>query len=127
MQPGDTALGDQLDAAPATIPSVAIGDYEGQPRVIARVVATLPPTCTKVAWLDADILFERPDWAILTSRLLDRFTIVQVFEQVIRLPRHHTEYRGDGEVIGGFAHSYSHRKEIHLGGHYHEHGHTGFG
>ena len=44
VQPGDTALGAQLDAAAATIPSVAIGDYEGQPRVIARVVATLPPT-----------------------------------------------------------------------------------
>ncbi|MBP6608493.1 MAG: hypothetical protein KA258_02825 [Deltaproteobacteria bacterium] len=96
-------------------------------RLLNVAIATLPPTCTKIAWLDADILFERPDWAILTSRLLDRFTIVQVFEQVIRLPRHHTEYRGDGEVIGGFAHSYSHRKEIHLGGHYHEHGHTGFG
>ncbi len=44
VQPGDTTLGAQLDAAAATIPSVAIGDYEGQPRVIARVVATLPPT-----------------------------------------------------------------------------------
>ena len=44
VQPGDTTLGEQLDAAAATIPSVAIGDYEGQPRVIARVVATLPPT-----------------------------------------------------------------------------------
>lgn len=40
----DTALGDFVVAAPATIPSVASGDYEGQPRVIARVVATLPPT-----------------------------------------------------------------------------------
>ena len=44
VQIGDTALGDQLDAAPATIPGVRVGDYEGLPRVIARVVATLPPT-----------------------------------------------------------------------------------
>jgi len=44
VQATDTALGEPLDAAPATIPGVAIGDYEGQPRVVARVVATLPPT-----------------------------------------------------------------------------------
>ncbi len=40
----DTALGDFVVAAPATIPSVAGGDFEGQPRIIARVVATLAPT-----------------------------------------------------------------------------------
>lgn len=41
---GDEALGSQVDVAPASIPSVTIGDFEGQPRVIARVVSTLPPT-----------------------------------------------------------------------------------
>jgi hypothetical protein len=29
-------------------------------RLLNVAIATLPPTCTKVAWLDADILFERP-------------------------------------------------------------------
>lgn len=40
----DTKLGDFVVAAPATVPSVAPGDYEGQQRIVARVVATLPPT-----------------------------------------------------------------------------------
>lgn len=40
----DVALGEPLDAAPATIGAITIGEYEGQPRMIARVTATLPPT-----------------------------------------------------------------------------------
>lgn len=40
----DTALATPLDAAPASIPSVAVGDFDGEPRIVARVVATLPPT-----------------------------------------------------------------------------------
>jgi len=96
-------------------------------RLLNVAIATLPPTCTKVAWLDADILFERADWATATSRLLDSHAIVQVFTQVIRLPRHTTAYRGDGEIIEGFAAVHARAPELHLGGHYHEHGHTGFG
>ncbi len=96
-------------------------------RLLNVAITTLPPTCTKVAWLDADILFERADWAVETSRLLDTHAIVQVFSQVIRLPRHHTAYRGEGESLDGFAAIYASQPRIHLGGHYHEHGHTGFG
>jgi hypothetical protein len=48
-------------------------------RLLNLGLAALPPSCTKVAWLDCDIVFERKDWADQASRLLDRFTLVQPF------------------------------------------------
>lgn len=101
-------------------------------RLLNVAVERLPPTCTKVAWLDADILFERADWATQTSLLLDEKQIVQVFSTVVRLPRGATSLPAlpDGEspeLIESFASVYGRDPAVHLGGHYHEHGHTGFG
>ncbi len=96
-------------------------------RLLNVAIAQLPPTCTKVAWLDADILFERADWAIQTSRLLDRYAIVQVFSSVVRLSRGATSSVGDEETIPSFASIYASDAAVHRAGHYHQHGHTGFG
>lgn len=38
----DVALGDLLDSAEASIPSIALVDHDGLPRITARVTATLP-------------------------------------------------------------------------------------
>jgi len=107
-------------------------------RLLNVAVSALPPRCTKVAWLDADILFARPDWAVLTSKLLDTYAVVQVFDHVVRLPKNATafptenplsmhETRDTPESIESFACVFSHHPKVHLGGHYHEHGHSGFG
>ncbi len=101
-------------------------------RLLNVAVSTLPPTCTKVAWLDADILFTRADWATETSRLLDSQQIVQVFTSVVRLPRGVTAFpdakdSDPPELIESFASVFTAHPTSHLGGHYHEHGHTGFG
>ena len=42
--PGDTQLGSQVDVAAATIPAIGEDTVDGAPRVVLRVVATLPPT-----------------------------------------------------------------------------------
>jgi len=66
-------------------------------RLLNVAVSALPPRCTKVAWLDADILFARPDWAVLTSKLLDTYAVVQVFDHVV-CPDNHRCIGGCGVV-----------------------------
>jgi hypothetical protein len=79
-----------------------------------------------VAWLDCDILFERADWAVETSRRLDEFPVLQLFERAIRLPRDHSSYRGEGDCFDSFAAIYRSNPNSLLRGDFERHGHTGF-
>jgi hypothetical protein len=56
-------------------------------RLINLALARLPRHVTKVAWLDADILFTNPDWAQQTSALLDAWPLVQPHDWVGRMAR----------------------------------------
>jgi len=49
-------------------------------RLINIAVDALPSACDKVAWLDADILFENDEWVRETSRLLETYCVVQPFD-----------------------------------------------
>lgn len=95
-------------------------------RLINLAVASLPTSVHKIAWLDCDVLFSNPDWAIQTAALLDDFPIVQTFKTAIRLPRSQTSYRGLGEVWNGFA-WVSEVVPDAFARDYTQHGHTGFG
>lgn len=55
-------------------------------RLLNLLIDQLPDRYTKVAWVDADILFANPDWAVETSALLDDYELVQPYEYVVRLP-----------------------------------------
>ena len=72
-------------------------------RLLNLAISKLPKTCSKVAWLDADILFAEPDWAVKTSHLLDKHQIVQPYHRVIRLPPRSQWYQGTGEMRKSFA------------------------
>ncbi len=63
-------------------------------RLINLAIAQLPATATKVAWLDADILFANPAWAQQTAAGLNRWPIVQPCDSVGRLSRSQTIFRG---------------------------------
>jgi hypothetical protein len=58
----------------------------------------LPPDAKYIAWVDADVWFMRPDWALETIHQLQHFKIVQMFTHAIDLgPSHeplqqHTGY-----------------------------------
>jgi hypothetical protein len=95
-------------------------------RLINLAVASLPARAEKIAWLDCDVLFSNPDWAIETAALLDEVPIVQPFKTAIRLPRAHDAYRGLGEVWSGFAWVSEVEPEV-FAKDYIKHGHTGFG
>jgi hypothetical protein len=50
----------------------------------------LPLECRKVAWLDADVLFENPDWVSETATALDRYPVTQPFHVARMLRRDET-------------------------------------
>jgi len=52
---------------------------------IARL---LPASWRKVAWIDADVQFTRPDWAQETLQLLEHYDILQMFSQAVDLNAH---------------------------------------
>lgn len=95
-------------------------------RLLNFAISRLPKTCRKVAWLDGDILFERPDWAVETARMLDEFPIVQLFDRAIRLPRGHGDFTGEGDAWESFASVYRRSPQALLAGDFAAHGHTGF-
>jgi hypothetical protein len=59
-------------------------------RLLNIAITQLPDNCDKVAWLDADILFENDAWVAETKQLLRDFTIVQPFHTAWLLPPNYT-------------------------------------
>lgn len=51
-------------------------------RLLNLALRALPADCHAVAWLDADIVFDRPDWPELTLQGLLRYPLVQPFRDV---------------------------------------------
>ena len=95
-------------------------------RLLNLAIRALPPRVTKVAWLDADILFANPRWAAETSARLDRFAVVQPFASVVRLPRGHDAFTGEGQHWEGFGAVHARDPKILRRGHFDQHGHSGF-
>lgn len=56
-------------------------------RLLNIALKHLPEKCSKVAWLDSDIVFNREDWDILLRSQLEKFQFVQVFKEVCDLPK----------------------------------------
>lgn len=86
----------------------------------------LPTECTKVAWLDCDVLFDSPLWAHETTELLDTHTVVQPFGTVVRLPRDAVLDNGRGKRWLSFGSVYKVNPDLAASGLFEPHGHTGF-
>lgn len=62
---------------------VRSGDVLWQKERLLNIgIGSLPDTCDKVVWLDADALFANEDWVLETSRALERYRTVQPYETV---------------------------------------------
>ena len=95
-------------------------------RLINLGVSQLPPLANKVAWLDGDILFTNPDWAVQTAALLDHFPVAQPFSERGNLLLDGTSHDEQTGSLKSFA--FLHGIDpalIHIGN-YSEHGNTGF-
>jgi hypothetical protein len=79
-----------------------------------------------IIWCDADVYFENKDWFRITSRLLDRYPVVQPFEEAVRLPRGARRYTRRGENFVSFSEVYKESPQVLLKGDFARHGHTGF-
>jgi hypothetical protein len=55
-------------------------------RVINLAVRWVPPGCTKIMWVDCDVLFDNDEWVYQTSRMLDDSVVVQPYYQNAKLP-----------------------------------------
>ena len=95
-------------------------------RLLNLAMARLPARCAKVAWLDCDIMFANPSWAVETARLLDHHALVQPFSSVIRLPRPDVVAAAHGEAASGFAAMCTKQPELVRAGTHDRHGETGF-
>lgn len=125
----ECAMGDRpfdLPSAPNVIQVRGPHVLWQKERLINLAVAQLPLTATKVAWLDGDILFDNPDWAIETARLLDDFPVVQPFSRAIRLHRNCLSAKGTEYAVDGFAATITRQPAALNAGAFHAHGHTGF-
>jgi hypothetical protein len=94
-------------------------------RLLNLAVARLPASCAKIAWVDCDVLFDNPEWAVETSRLLERSPVVQPFDSAIRLPRGAVTHDGGGETWRGFGAVHAVDPHAVRTGDYDTHGETG--
>ena len=105
----------------------ASADLWQKERLLNLALHQVPDKCTKIAWLDADLLFENPDWAVLASEALNKYKVVQLGHRIIRLPRGLHAFNGTGACWDSFASIYLKYPHALLSGDFGKHGHTGFG
>lgn len=93
-------------------------------RLLNLAASWLPKNIKNVAWLDCDVLFTNPNWAVDTVRLLETHAVVQVFETCLRLEQDYSlgtdEVTSFGAIVPNQPHTIS-------CGRFDSHGHTGYG
>jgi hypothetical protein len=95
-------------------------------RLLNIALQRVPRRYSRIAWIDADVLFENASWARDASALLQRYAVVQLFENVVRLPPYPLPGSGLGDHYRSFASVYQSHPHVLLNGVYDQHGHTGF-
>ena len=95
-------------------------------RLLNVAASKLPRSCTKIAWLDNDLVFEDPNWFERTSEALDRYVVVQPFDAVVRLPRGVKYDDGEGEFYTSFGRIFKQQPALSRVAEFNHHGHTGF-
>ncbi len=95
-------------------------------RLLNIGIASLPPSCTKVVWIDCDLLFEDNEWLNKTSDALDRCMVVQPFSSCVHMPRGESRRQGGEASIESFAAAFARDPSLARHARYEFHGHTGF-
>lgn len=96
-------------------------------RLLNLMIRRVPSSFSKIVWLDADLVFEEPDWAWKVSLALEHYAVVQVFEEVLRLDRGASIFRPQGSRWSSFGKRILEDPQGLLLGDFERHGHTGFG
>lgn len=115
----------QLPASPSIRRTRTTSVLWQKERLLNSTLKDLPPWVQKVAWIDADVLFENAEWYNEASCLLDQSSVVQLFERIIRLPQGRISYDGKGESWTSFCAKRLRDPGCERHG-WDRHGHTGF-
>lgn len=94
-------------------------------RLLNMAAARLPPSCTKIGWFDADVIFKEADWLERTCEALDQYMVVQPFSHAVRLHRNNRD-DGTGILDESFASVYVRDPALGRSGPFQSHGHTGY-
>jgi hypothetical protein len=124
----ECAFGDQtfqLTSSPYTIQIRSQSVLWQKERLLNIGIRSAPASYTKIAWLDADLLFEDCECFQQASDLLNEFPVVQPFETVTRLPRNQLLFTENCTSWIGFAARIHASPGCHLKGWF-RHGHTGY-
>jgi hypothetical protein len=125
---GECAFGDNnFELTPSTSVLQFRSDHVmwQKERLLNLTIDRVPDRYTKIAWVDADVLFTNPRWIVETSDRLDELPVVQPFSHAVRLRPDETCYFGRGERSRGFCFTRSALPALSRL-RYHVHGHTGF-
>lgn len=55
-------------------------------RLLNLALNYLPPEVESVAWVDCDLIFERSNWSETARALLERYSLIQLFDEAVHLP-----------------------------------------
>ena len=95
-------------------------------RLLNVLIGCLPERYTKIAWVDADILFFDPMWIINASDALDDYPVVQLFEAIERTVDEDWHKGHPVYADLSFANLFHLQPDSPFGPNYWSHGHTGF-
>jgi hypothetical protein len=101
-------------------------------RILNVAIDRLPGDCTKVVWLDCDVIFENPDWLAWTSETLERCAVLQPFTESVRMPRGQRSVAAGASMPVGslvqesFAAAFARDPALSRNAPFFAHGHTGF-
>lgn len=68
------------------------------------LIQRLPSDWEYVAWIDADVVFARPDWVQETLHLLQHYQVIQMFSQAADLDPHYRLLHLINGVVYGWRH-----------------------
>lgn len=96
-------------------------------RLLNLGIAQLPTNARMVAWVDCDLLFANPDWAVETAALLKQNAAVQLFERAVWLASGTTSATDADMTHPSFGFIHVHDPNAMRQGHEKYYGHPGFG
>jgi len=67
-------------------------------RLLNIALESLPSNCRFVAWVDSDLLFQNSRWHLESAAALETFGVVQLYEEVVRLPRVGSRFEVSGAM-----------------------------
>lgn len=90
-------------------------------RLLNLAINRLPSDWKYVAWVDADVIFARPDWVDETIQLLQHYPVIQMFSQAVDLTPNYEILKTHQGLIWAYQDG-----RMNVKGRYDDHFHPGF-